>query len=96
MSGVFQVDTDSIASASVETTRIAGEIETQVNVMMAKLDALQGAWRGTAATNFAAVSQDWRATQEQVRTSLERISQALAQAGQQYAAAEQANAAMFS
>lgn len=95
MSGVFQVDTDSIQAASAETTRIASDIETQVRVMMSKLEALQGAWRGTAASNFASVSQDWRATQDQVRASLERISQALAQAGQQYAAAEQANAAMF-
>lgn len=96
MSSQFQVDTDRIQGAAGDIGRISAEIEGQVQAMMAKLGSLQDAWRGTAASRFQQVTQDWQATQRQVRESLDRISALLGQAGQQYAEAEQQNAARFS
>jgi WXG100 family type VII secretion target len=95
MSSQFQVDTDRIAAASGDITRIGADIDSQVGAMMARLTALQDAWTGSAASRFQGVASEWRSTQARVRESLDQISRLLAQAGQQYAAAEQRNASMF-
>lgn len=95
VTSIFRVDTDRIATASADIRRISGSIDSEVRAMMARLTDLQGSWQGSAATNFAALSDEWRRTQEQVRTSLDNISEALSVAGQQYASAEQANSTMF-
>jgi WXG100 family type VII secretion target len=96
MSSVFKVDTEQISSASGDINRVAGEIEAGVKAMMGKLNALQGTWQGSAAANFAGVSEDWRRTQDQVRDSLQRISLALGQAATQYGEVENANTRTFS
>jgi early secretory antigenic target protein ESAT-6 len=95
MSSQFQVDTDRITAASADINRIGADIDAQVAAMMARLTALQDAWRGSAASRFQGVAGEWRGTQARVRESLDHISRLLAQAGQQYAAAEQQNTAMF-
>ncbi len=95
MSSQFQVDTDRIAASSGDVARISADIESTVAAMMARLTALQDAWRGEASGRFQEVVQEWRGTQARVRESLDHVSQALGQAGKQYAAAEQQNAAMF-
>jgi early secretory antigenic target protein ESAT-6 len=95
MSSQFQVDTDRITAASADINRIGADIDAQVAAMMARLTALQDAWRGSAASRFQGVASEWRGTQARVRESLDHISRLLAQAGQQYAAAEQQNTAMF-
>lgn len=95
MGSQFQVDTDRIAGAAGDITRISTEIDTQVAAMMGRLTGLQDAWQGSAAQRFQAVAGEWRATQAKVRESLDQIARLLGQAGQQYAAAEQQNAAMF-
>jgi 6 kDa early secretory antigenic target len=95
MSNAYQVDTDRIRAASGKIRQVSAEVDTQVRAMMGELAALQGAWRGTAATSFQRVADDWQRTQAQVEQSLEQINQALGRAGQQYDAAEQSNAAMF-
>lgn len=96
MSSQFQVDTERIAAAAGDVQRISADIEGEVAAMMARLTALQDAWRGEASGRFQGVVAEWRGTQARVRESLDLISRALGQAGQQYAAAEQQNAAMFS
>jgi WXG100 family type VII secretion target len=95
MSTTFQVDTEAIAAAAGDVHRISGAVEAQVAAMMARLDALQGAWRGEASGRFQAVAAEWRATQARVRESLEHVGQTLALAGRQYESAEQHNAALF-
>ena len=45
MTAQFQVDTDRIQAASADITRIAGDIEGQVQAMMGRLTALEDAWR---------------------------------------------------
>lgn len=95
MSAQFQVDTDRIAASSADIVSISGDIESLVQAMMTRLDGLQDAWRGTAATRFAQVSADWRATQQQVRTNLDAIGGLLGQAGTTYAETEAAATRMF-
>ncbi|MFX0538907.1 WXG100 family type VII secretion target [Ornithinimicrobium sp. Y1847] len=95
MSNIFAVDTARIAAASGDIERISASIESEVRAMMAKLNALQDCWRGSAAGNFQSVSQDWSATQERVRASLQQISTTLRTAGQDYEMVEQTNRMRF-
>lgn len=95
MSSTFRVDTARIGAASGDIQRIAGTIEAEVRAMMGKLNALQDCWQGSAAGNFSAISQEWNATQEKVRTSLQNISTALRVAGEDYQLVEDANRMRF-
>ncbi|QFG69435.1 WXG100 family type VII secretion target [Ornithinimicrobium pratense] len=95
MSNTFAVDTARIAGASGDIERIAASIESEVRAMMAKLNALQDCWRGSAAGQFHTVTQDWSATQERVRASLQQISTTLRTAGQDYELVEQTNRMRF-
>lgn len=56
--------------------------------MYANLAALQGVWKGAASTQFSAVAEQWRASQQQMEASLESIQNALTQASSVYADAE--------
>jgi WXG100 family type VII secretion target len=95
MSTQFQVDTERIQAASGDIARISGEIEGQVTAMMAKLVALQDAWKGSAATRFQGVVGEWQGTQRQVKTALDSIGATLGAAGVQYAETEASAERMF-
>ena len=95
MATQFQVDTDRISAASGDIARISGEIEAQVAQMLARLTALQDAWKGGAATQFHGVVTQWQGTQRQVQASLDSIGQVLGAAGAQYAETEAQNMRMF-
>lgn len=95
MSTTFAVDTARLAAASGDIQRIATQIETDVRAMMSRLNGLQDCWRGAAAGNFSNVTQQWSATQEQVRDSLQQISAALKVTGEDYDLVEQANRTRF-
>lgn len=95
MSTQFQVDTQQISGAAGDIRRMSAQIESDVAGMMSRLTALQGAWRGSAASGFQEVVTGWNATQRQVRESLDQIEAALSRAGLQYADVETSNAALF-
>ncbi|MFC7491206.1 MULTISPECIES: WXG100 family type VII secretion target [unclassified Knoellia] len=95
MAAQFQVDTERIQAASGDIARISSEIEGQVAQMLARLTALQDAWKGGAATQFHGVVTQWQGTQRQVQTSLDSIGNVLAAAGAQYADTEAQNMRMF-
>jgi WXG100 family type VII secretion target len=92
----FEVDSAQVAAASTAVAGSATQIGTEVDRMMRHLLDLQGSWRGQAASSFSGVVEEWRATQERVRSALEEIQRALAMAGQQYAEVEASAARMFS
>lgn len=96
MAAQFQVDTERIQAASGDIARISSEIEGQVAQMLARLTALQDAWKGGAATQFHGVVTQWQGTQRQVQTSLDSVGRVLAAAGAQYAETEAQNMRMFS
>lgn len=91
----FEVDSARVEQASAQVRGSVQAITAEVDAMMRHLEDLQGVWRGQAATGFAQLSAQWRATQNQVRDSLDAIQVALAQAGRQYAETEAATARMF-
>lgn len=95
MSTTFAVDTARIAAASGDIQRISAQIESDVRAMMTRLNGLQDCWRGGAAGNFTNITQQWSATQEQVRATLQQISVALKSAGEDYDLVEQANRTRF-
>jgi WXG100 family type VII secretion target len=91
----FEVDSVQVAQASAAVQVSAGQIGQEVDQMMRHLLALQSSWKGTAASSFQQVVDEWRATQERVRVALEEIQRALATAGRQYAEVEDAATRMF-
>lgn len=96
MSTQFQVDPQRISAASSEIARISGEIDAQVTAMMGRLQGLQDAWTGGAASQFQALLAQWHTTQRQVRSALDSISTVLGAAGAQYAETEAQTLRMFS
>ena len=95
MASQFHVDTDRIQAASGDIARISGEIDGQVTAMMGRLQGLQDAWSGTAASRFQSLVAEWQGTQRQVRASLDSIGRVLAAAGVQYAETEAQALRMF-
>ncbi len=84
----FTVDTERIQSASSDMSAIAGEIESSVGAMHARLSALQGAWTGSAAAEFQSVIAEWNALQQRVRGDLAHIAALTARAGGTYQSTE--------
>lgn len=91
----FRVDAAAVATAAGATRASGAVIAAEVAAMMSHLTALEASWQGGAATQFAAVSQQWRLTQHQVEASLESIALALDGAARQYTETEQAATLMF-
>lgn len=91
----FEVDAGRVDAASAQVRATSTTLTAEVDAMMRHLEDLQGVWRGQAATGFAALAAEWRATQNHVRDSLDSIQLALGQAGRQYAETEAATARMF-
>lgn len=92
----FEVDSAQVAAASAAVASSATQLGAEVDRMMRHLLELQGSWRGQAASSFQGVVEEWRSTQERVRSALEEIQRALSMAGQQYAEVEASAARMFS
>ncbi|MBT1180446.1 WXG100 family type VII secretion target [Bifidobacterium sp. CP2] len=91
----YQVDSERIASSSAAVQSSVGQIRQAVTGMVANLNALQDAWRGSAATQFTSVVEQWRAAQQQMESSLESIQRSLSHASTVYADAETAAARLF-
>jgi early secretory antigenic target protein ESAT-6 len=91
----YQVDSEAVLSATGAVRNSISRIQAEVAGLHGQLTNLQGSWTGQAATAFAGVVTDWKATQQRVEESLAAINQSLAQAGQQYAEIESANTRLF-
>ncbi|HLV04688.1 WXG100 family type VII secretion target [uncultured Georgenia sp.] len=91
----FEVDSAEVGSAAARARHSAGVIHTEVAGMMAQLLDLQQTWSGAAAESFAAVAQEWRATQQVVEQSLAQITEALDLAARTYADAESSAHGLF-
>lgn len=91
----YQVDSERIQSSGAAVSASIAQIRQAVNGMYANLDALQDAWHGSAAAQFAAAATQWRAAQRQMEASLESIQNALTQASTVYADAEMQASRLF-
>jgi WXG100 family type VII secretion target len=92
----FEVDSAQVAQAGAAVQVSAQQIGSEVDRMMRHLLDLQAGWQGQAATAFQHVVDEWRGTQERVRSALEEIQAALAAAGRQYEEVEASAVRMFS
>ncbi|MFT8593679.1 MAG: WXG100 family type VII secretion target [Bifidobacterium sp.] len=84
----YQVDSERIRSSSAAVSSSIATIRDAVSGMYANISNLQGVWTGSAASQFNAVADQWRSTQQQVEVSLEAIQNALARASTLYEDAE--------
>lgn len=91
----YQVDPERIQSSSAAVSASIASIREATGGMVANLNALQDAWRGTAATQFASAFTQWHAAQQQMEASLESIQNALTQASMVYADAEMQASRLF-
>ncbi|KFI93016.1 hypothetical protein BISA_1180 [Bifidobacterium saguini DSM 23967] len=91
----YQVDSERIQSSSAAVASSVAQIRQAVGGMYTHLNALQEAWRGSAATQFTSVMAQWRAAQQQMEASLETIQRSLASASTVYADAETAASRLF-
>jgi WXG100 family type VII secretion target len=91
----YTVDSEAVTSAAGAIGATVGRIQGEAASLHAQLDALQGAWTGTAATAFQGVVQRWRSAQADLEQALAAIDHALRMAGTQYAEIELANARLF-
>lgn len=91
----YTVDSEAVATAASAITGTVGRLQGEANALHSQLDALQGAWTGTAATAFQGVVQQWRGAQANLEQALGAIDHALRTAGTQYAEIELANARLF-
>jgi WXG100 family type VII secretion target len=84
-----------VAQAAGAARASAGVIHAEVAAMLGHLTALQGSWRGAAASTFEGLLDEWRVTQARVESSLDHLSQGLDIAAAQYADAETAAMRLF-
>lgn len=91
----FEVDSEAVAAAAALVQASIGTISAETDGMMRHLEALQGSWRGQAATGFSGVVAEWRGASHHVHTALQSIQTALTHTGQQYADVEAAAVRMF-
>ena len=92
----FHVDSALVESTAQTVSSLAARLSADTASMLAQLEGVQQAWSGGAAQAFANTVAQWRATQQQVESSLVSIHEALAAAARQYAEVEAANLRMFS
>ena len=91
----YQVDSEAVFTATGAVRSTISRIQSEVGGLEGQLGNLQSSWSGEAASAFAAVIAEWRATQRRVEENLAAISQTLTVAGQQYADIEASNARLF-
>lgn len=91
----YMVDSAQIAESAAQVGATGEAIRTEVQVMLANLEALQGTWGGVAAAAFAECADQWRLTQAQVEETLDLIAQRLASASHVYAQAEDQSLGLF-
>lgn len=91
----YTVDSAQIEQHGATVASISQQIEEAMSTMRAKLDSLQGTWKGQAAMQYADLQREWEQAQERVRSTLDDIGVALRSAGHTYSQTEADVAASF-
>ncbi|MDO5080469.1 WXG100 family type VII secretion target [Buchananella hordeovulneris] len=92
----YEVDSVEVTQTAVRMRATIAAVEAEVSSMMGQLTALQSSWSGAASSAFAALAQEWKATQTQVETNLTNITEALDQVASEYASVEDLAVQTFS
>lgn len=91
----FEVDASQVAAAGAAALASVAVLGSEVDLLTRRLTDLGNTWKGASASQFQAISHDWRTTAEAVKAALEQISQALAVTATTYEDAEAAAMRMF-
>ncbi|GAB3588324.1 WXG100 family type VII secretion target [Calidifontibacter terrae] len=86
--GKYTVDAAAISRHATDVKTIATQIQTSMDTMQRKLEALQGVWTGAAAGQYTQLHTDWTTTQKKVKGTLEEIGLALGKASSAYSITE--------
>ncbi len=92
---MFTVDTDRIQAAASDMSAIAGDIESSVGAMHARLTSLEGSWTGAAAAEFQGLVGEWAALQSRVRADLAQIATLTSRASGTYQQTEEGVRGLF-
>jgi WXG100 family type VII secretion target len=84
------------ASASNHVRQVAGDLQTELNQLANKLDAMHGGWAGKAAAKFHEVRARWSDDTVQLINALNNIADLLQQVGATYDASEDNEQSTFS
>lgn len=91
----FQVDSEQMHAASACVQSSIHAIRDAVQGMYGNLHQLQTVWRGSAATQFHSIAQQWRSSQLNMEQTLQSIQQALNRASELYAQTESQATQLF-
>jgi WXG100 family type VII secretion target len=75
-------------AASKHVRDVNAQLQQQLNSLAARMESLQGAWVGTAATAFQSLHQRWNADTVKLNNTLDSIAGLLDQSGSTYASTE--------
>jgi WXG100 family type VII secretion target len=93
--GHLLVTFGAVDAAVADTTSIAGQIDQQLEDLHAYLAPLVATWTGRASSEYQVLQQRWDTSAVALNDVLRDIAGALATARSNYAAAEDANAALW-
>ena len=92
---IFRVDSEQVLAANSNIQATIGKLQSEVELLHAQLQSLEGSWQGIAADSFQELVKRWRTTATTVENQLGEIGAALARAATQYNDIEQANLRLF-
>jgi WXG100 family type VII secretion target len=92
---IFRVDSEQVLAANSNIQATIGKLQSEVELLHAQLQSLEGSWQGIAADSFQELVKRWRTTATTVENQLGEIGAALARAATQYNEIEQANLRLF-
>ena len=79
MSGNFQADLHTMQDAAKHVREVNDQIQSQLASLRARLEPLQGAWKGQGATSFNSLIERWHEDATQLNSVLASIGERLAQ-----------------
>lgn len=94
--GGYGTQTDEMQRAGTHVFTVNESIQGELRTLRARLEPLAGAWRGEAATQFAALMVRWDADATSLNEALMGIGQAIQASGQSYQQNETTQQGAFS
>ncbi|MCM3921858.1 WXG100 family type VII secretion target [Frankia sp. AiPs1] len=90
------VDLNVMRQASQHVYDVNANIQNQLNLLIGRLEALQGNWHGDAATSFQVLKERWNGDARKLSEALQSIGDALKQSHANYQGTEEQNRSGFS
>ena len=95
MAGSFRTELPTMAVASGHVFEVNEHVQSQLALLMSRLEPLLGTWQGDAASSFHALKEQWNANARELNTALRGIGDALVVNTNNYRQTEDANRQSF-